>query len=49
MLVSEEIPPIGVAFGGGPCDYCTYREAAGKALIAQFKKQPADKNHESKD
>jgi len=41
MLVSEEIPPIGTAFGGGPCDFCTYREAAGKALIAQHKKGKA--------
>ncbi len=32
MLMSEEIPPIGTAFGGGPCDFCTYREAAGKVL-----------------
>ncbi|HUY62837.1 MAG TPA: PD-(D/E)XK nuclease family protein [Candidatus Paceibacterota bacterium] len=34
MLMSEEIPPIGTAFGGGPCDFCTYRENAGKALLA---------------
>ena len=32
MLISDEIPPIGTSFGGGPCDFCTYREAAGKAL-----------------
>lgn len=32
MLMSEEIPPVGRAFGGGPCDYCTYRENAGKVL-----------------
>lgn len=32
MLVSDAIPPIGKAFGGGPCDYCTYRELAGKTL-----------------
>ena len=32
MLMSDEIPPIGTAFGGGPCDYCTYRESAGKIL-----------------
>jgi len=31
-LMSDEIPPIGTAFGGGPCDYCTYREGAGKIL-----------------
>ncbi|HEX8946968.1 MAG TPA: PD-(D/E)XK nuclease family protein [Candidatus Paceibacterota bacterium] len=33
-LMSEEIPPVGTAFGGGPCDYCTYRESAGKTLLA---------------
>ena len=38
MLMSDEIPPIGTAFGGGPCDYCTYRENAGKILLAQHKK-----------
>ena len=38
MLMSEDIPAIGTAFGGGPCDFCTYREAAGKALIEQHKK-----------
>ncbi|MEK7135589.1 MAG: PD-(D/E)XK nuclease family protein [Patescibacteria group bacterium] len=32
MLMSEKIPPIGKAFGGGPCDYCTYRENAGRVL-----------------
>lgn len=32
-LMSDEIPPVGVAFGGGPCDYCTYRESAGKTLL----------------
>jgi hypothetical protein len=39
MLMSEEIPAIGTAFGGGPCDFCTYREAAGKTLLAQHKKE----------
>jgi hypothetical protein len=33
MLDSEEIPPVGTAFGGGPCDFCTYREDAGKTLL----------------
>jgi hypothetical protein len=33
MLMSDEIPPIGISFGGGPCDYCTYRETAGKKFI----------------
>ena len=32
MLISDEIPPVGKSFGGGPCEYCTYREGAGKAL-----------------
>lgn len=32
MLMSEEIPPVGTSFGGGPCEYCTYRENAGKVL-----------------
>jgi len=32
MLVSDEIPPVGTSFGGGPCEYCTYRENAGKTL-----------------
>lgn len=38
MLMSENIPPVGRAFRGGPCDYCTYREAAGKALTAAHRK-----------
>ncbi len=38
MLMSDEIPLIGIAFGGGPCDYCTYRENAGKVLQEQHKK-----------
>lgn len=33
MLVSEEIPPVGTSFGGGPCEYCSYRESAGKTLL----------------
>lgn len=33
MLMSEEIPPVGTSFGGGPCEHCTYRETAGKALL----------------
>ena len=36
-IASEEIPRVGTAFGGGPCDYCSYREAAGKALLAKAK------------
>jgi hypothetical protein len=37
MLLSDEIPAMGTAFGGGPCDYCTYRENAGKELMAVHK------------
>lgn len=36
-LMSDEIPEVGVAFGGGPCDFCTYREEAGKILLAIHK------------
>ncbi|HVW82750.1 MAG TPA: PD-(D/E)XK nuclease family protein [Candidatus Paceibacterota bacterium] len=33
MLESDEIPAIGTTYDGSkPCDYCTYRENAGKAL-----------------
>lgn len=38
MLMSDAIPPIGKSFGGGPCEYCTYRENAGKALLALHSK-----------
>lgn len=41
MLMSDEIPPVGTAFGGGPCDFCTYREAAGKTLQALHKRASA--------
>lgn len=37
MLESDEIPPVGTAFGGGPCDFCTYREGAGKILMKVHK------------
>lgn len=33
-LMSDEIPPVGTAFGGGPCDFCVYREEAGKILLS---------------
>jgi hypothetical protein len=33
MLMSNEIPPVGTAFGGGPCDFCSYREEAGKVMM----------------
>lgn len=32
MLESDEIPAVGKGFRGGPCDYCVYRENAGKML-----------------
>jgi len=32
MLTSEDIPSTGTSFGGGPCEYCAYRENAGKTL-----------------
>jgi hypothetical protein len=32
-LSSDEIPAVGTSFGGGPCEFCTYREAAGKILL----------------
>ncbi len=35
-LTKDDIPPIGTAFGGGPCDYCAYREAAGKVSMAHY-------------
>lgn len=34
MLTSNEVPNVGTAFGGGPCEYCTYREQAGRKLLA---------------
>lgn len=33
MLMSDEIPKVGTSFGGGPCEYCSYREQAGKTLL----------------
>lgn len=39
MLVKDEIPAVGTSFGGGPCEHCTYREAAGKSLLAVHAKQ----------
>jgi len=31
-IQSDAIPAIGRSFGGGPCDFCTYRESAGNAF-----------------
>lgn len=38
LLISDVIPEPGTAFGGGPCDFCLYRENAGKALREAYKK-----------
>ncbi len=32
-LMSDEIPEVGISFGGGPCEHCVYRENAGKILL----------------
>ncbi len=40
-LESDEIPEVGISFGGGPCEHCTYREAAGKILLDIHKKKKA--------
>lgn len=37
-LSKDTIPPVGKGFSGGPCDYCTYREAAGKAFAVHYGK-----------
>ena len=31
-LQSDAIPPAGTSFGGGPCDFFSYRKSAGKAF-----------------
>lgn len=36
-LSSDAIPSVGTSFGGGPCEFCTYREAAGKILLKMHK------------
>ncbi len=33
-LLSDQIPEVGISFGGGPCEYCSYREDAGKILMS---------------
>jgi len=42
MLMSDDIPPIGTAFGGGPCEYCTYRENAGKVFQKLYRGKKND-------
>lgn len=44
VLSSDEIPEygIGTAFGGKDCEYCTYRDSAGKAFkshVSETKKK----------
>lgn len=36
-LKSDDIPPVGTSFGGGPCEHCSYRENAGKILLKMHK------------
>lgn len=43
MLMSDDIPKVGTSFGGGPCEYCTYREGAGKILLALHTKNKTKK------
>lgn len=31
-LMADVIPQSGTGFGGGPCDFCAYRESAGRAF-----------------
>lgn len=38
LLMSNEIPSIGTSFGGGPCEFCNYRDMAGKAFQEHVKK-----------
>lgn len=37
VLSSDRIPAVGTGFRGQPCDYCAYRESAGKALQGIYK------------
>lgn len=32
-LTNDAIPPVGTSFGGGTCEFCFYREEAGKILL----------------
>jgi hypothetical protein len=36
-MASDDIPAVGTSFGGGPCEHCEYREAAGKILQQMHK------------
>lgn len=46
VLSGEAIPPVGTSFGGVPCEYCIYRESAGKALQGMIS-VPAKKSEKS--
>lgn len=50
-LMSDRVPEPGTSFGGGPCDFCSYREAAGKAFRAAVvsAKRPANAGKPKKD
>lgn len=48
VLSSDAIPPVGISFGGGPCEHCTYREAAGRALQALHATAPKSAVKESR-
>jgi hypothetical protein len=48
VMAGEELPEVGTSFGGGPCEHCTYREAAGKALWEyRPKKGKAEKSEQT--
>lgn len=36
VLSLDTIPPVGISFGGGPCEHCIYRENAGRRLAEAF-------------
>ncbi len=38
VLDSNDIPPVGTGFGGGACEFCTYRDLAGNAFKNHVKK-----------
>lgn len=40
MLLSDEIPEPGIAFGGGPCDFCQYRKQAQEVQHEFIKQHP---------
>jgi len=46
MLESNEIPEPGISFGGGPCDYCSYRKQALETQH-EFAKEHSKKENKS--